>query len=144
MLYGNRYVAPTWGILARPPQLGRCQAWIWLLSLVGKTAHGNFTLSLALRSWGTPRPFFKLLSLVWLSYSFLLFFLVHFLLLIFGLIPWGRSRRPKGLKFPSHGLNRTGEGEAPLSPPDLGPFMEGHYAIYSPSPLLMRGKRVIF
>lgn len=50
----------------------------------------------------------------------------------FGLIPWGRSKR---LRYPSHGLSKAGEREAPVSPLDLGPFMERHHVVYSPSSL---------
>jgi hypothetical protein len=51
----------------------------------------------------------------------------------FGLISWGRSKRLKRLEHPSYGLHRAGEREAPLSPSDLGSFMEEYHVIYSPS-----------
>lgn len=91
MLHWDKQEAMAWGMLARRPRYegvkheSGCRVW-WekLPTLI-------FTLSPALGSLGGARPSSKLVSLVWLSYSFLLFFLVLFLswtVLLF----WGSYR----------------------------------------------------
>lgn len=127
MSYWDRQEALAGEMLARPLQLDRCQTWSPLLSLVGKTAHLNFTLNPARRSQETPGPLSKL-ALVWLGNSFLLILPACLLVWYLGTDP----KDPGDWSILGMASAELGREKPSLSPPDPGPFMEEYCVIYSP------------